>query len=64
MNKMLIFKKNEMKRLVKNNNFESKIEKMDNRSLKKIIKNNGDLSRIFPTSNYNYIYFNFIILSN
>jgi hypothetical protein len=55
MNKMLIFKKNELKRLVKNNNVESKIEKMDNRNLKKIIKNNGDLSRIFPTSKYNFI---------
>ena len=42
-----------MKRLVKNNNFESKIERMDNRSLKQIIKNNGDVSRIFPTSKIN-----------
>lgn len=52
---MLIFKKNEMRRLVKNNNVESKIERLDNRNLKKIIKNNGDVSRIFP-SNINKLF--------
>ncbi len=51
MNKMLIFKKNELKRLVKNNhNIENKVERMENRNIKKIIKNNGDLTHMFPNS--------------
>lgn len=64
MNKMLIFKKNELKRLVKNNssiNLENKIEKIENKNTKKIIQSNGDLSHLFP-SNIAYIPVAFICL--
>lgn len=51
MNKMLIFKKNELRRLVKSNhNIENKIERMENKNIKKIIQNNGDLTHLFPNS--------------
>jgi hypothetical protein len=51
MNKMLIFKKNELRRIVKaNNNIESRVEKIDNKNTKKILQQNGDISHLFPNS--------------
>ena len=49
MNKMLIFKKNELRRIIKsNNNIESRVEKIDNKNTKKILQQNGDISHLFP----------------
>jgi hypothetical protein len=50
MNKMLIFKKNELKRLIKTNNnqLESRVDKIENKNTKKIIQN-GDISHLFPS---------------
>lgn len=50
MNKMLIFKKNELKRLIKLNSNENKVEKIDNKNTRKIIQHNGDISHLFPNS--------------
>ena len=51
MNKMLIFKKNELRRLVKSNSIENRIERIDNKNTKKILQQNGDISHLFPNSN-------------
>jgi hypothetical protein len=50
MNKMLIFKKNEMRRLIKNNS--NNFEKQENKNTRKIIQHNGDISHIFPSKLY------------
>jgi hypothetical protein len=54
---MLIFKKNELKRLVRNsnNNYENSIEKIDSIKTKKIINRNGDVSHLFSSIIYNFI---------
>jgi hypothetical protein len=53
MNKKLIFKKTELKRLIKNNNnLDTKLEKLENKNTKKIIQQNGDISHLFPSKNY------------
>jgi hypothetical protein len=47
---MLIFKKNELKRLIRyNNNYENKIENIENKNTKIIINRNGDISHIYPS---------------
>lgn len=56
MNKMLIFKKNELRRIVKtNNNIENRVEKIDNKNTKKILQQNGDITHLFPNSKTNKI---------
>lgn len=54
MNKMLIFKKNELKRLIKsnNNNLENKVDRIENKNTRKIIKHNGDISHLFPSKKF------------
>jgi len=46
MNKLLIFKKNELKRLIRSNTLPNKLE---NKNTKKIIQANGDISHLFPS---------------
>ncbi len=47
---MLIFKKNELRRLIKNSiNYETKIEKIENKNTKILINKNGDISHLFPS---------------
>ena len=41
---MLIYKKNELKRLIRSNSLPSKVE---NKNTQKIIQNNGDISHLF-----------------
>ncbi len=52
---MLIFKKNELKRIIKGNtnNYENKIDKIENKNTKKILQQNGDISHMLPSNKYN-----------
>jgi hypothetical protein len=53
MNKILIFKKNELKRLIRNQNSNvttTANNKIENKSTKLIIDKNGDVSQVYPKS--------------
>ena len=49
---MLIFKKNELKRIIKGNtnNYENRIDKIENKNTKKILQQNGDISHMLPSN--------------
>lgn len=53
MNKMLIYKKNELRRLIQS---ENKLNKVENKSTRKIIQHNGDISHLFSASNIFFSY--------